>query len=116
MDKIHHGEPQHRALIDTLLPASRPPSPGFVLEAVRPRRPRRRDGSPLELASESTGGIAETQFARRGLRSVRGADTPLSTSMDGLDRPHAQRPPPEALQPQEPGAHEPAAATRAVAS
>jgi len=34
---------------------------------------------------ESTGSVGEDQFARRGLRSLRPIDTPLSTSpMDGL--------------------------------
>ncbi len=88
MDKIHRGEPQHRAAIDALLPRVEAAftGPSFW-------KPFARDAYATEIARlsswlQSTGRIVEDQFARRGLRGARGADMPLSTSpMDGLISP-----------------------------
>ena len=88
MDKIHHSEPEHRAAIDALLPRVEAAftGPSFWKPFVR-------DAYAAEIARlsswlQSTGRIVEDQFARRGLRAARGADTPLSTSpMDGLISP-----------------------------
>ncbi len=85
MDKIHRSEPQHRAAIDTLLSRVEAAftGPSFWKPFVR-------DAHAAEIARlsswlQSTGRIVEDQFTRRGLRSMRGPDMPLSTSpMDGL--------------------------------
>ena len=85
MDKIHRSEPQHRAAIDALLPRVEAAFSGLSFW-----RPFVRDAHAAEIGRlsswlESTGRIVEDQFARRGLRGSRGADTPLSTSpMDAL--------------------------------
>jgi len=85
MDKIHRSEPQHRAAVDALLPRVEAAFSGLSFW-----RPFVRDAHAAEIGRlsswlESTGRIVEDQFARRGLRGSRGADTPLSTSpMDAL--------------------------------
>ena len=88
MDKIHRSEPEHRASIDALLPRVEAAFTGASFW-----RPFVRDAHAAEIGRlsswlESTGRIVEDQFARRGLRSMRGPDMPLSTSpMDGLIMP-----------------------------
>jgi hypothetical protein len=85
MDKIHKSEPEHRAAIDAL-------SPRLEAAFTGPSfwKPFARDAYAAGIGRlsswlESTGRIVEDQFARRGLRSARPADMPLSTSpMDGL--------------------------------
>lgn len=78
-------EPEHRASIDALLPRVEAAFTGpafwrpFVCDAHAAEIARLSDW--LEGASR----VVEDQFRRRGLRSLRSADTPLSTSpMDGL--------------------------------
>ena len=88
MAKIHTSEPQHREAIDALRPRVEAAftGPAFWMPFVR-------DADATEIARlsgwlESTGRIVEDQFRRRGLRSLRPVDTPLSTSpMDGLIHP-----------------------------
>ena len=85
MDKIHKGEPEHRSAIDALRPRVEAAFTGASFW-----KPFVRDAHAAEIGRlsswlESTGRIVEDQFARRGLRSARGPDMPLSTSpMDGL--------------------------------
>jgi hypothetical protein len=78
-------EQQHRAAIDALLPRIEAAFTGpsfwqpFVRDAHAAEVPRLSDWL------EGTGRVVEDQFHRRGLRSQRPADMPLSTSpMDGL--------------------------------
>jgi len=97
MDKIHRSEPQHRPAIDALLPRVETAFTGpsfwkpFVRDAYAAGIAR------LSSWLDSTGRIVEDQFRRRGLRSLRPTDMPLSTSpMDGLIHPirdalHARR-------------------------
>jgi hypothetical protein len=88
MARIHTSEPQHRDAIDALLPRVEAAftGPAFWTPFVR-------DAHAAEIARVSdwlkgTGRIVEDQFRRRGLRSLRPADMPLSTSpMDGLIHP-----------------------------
>ena len=85
MDKIHKSEPEQRDAIEALRPRVEAAFTGASFW-----RPFVRDAHAAEIGRlsnwlESTGRIVEDQFARRGLRSARGAHTPLSTSpMDGL--------------------------------
>ena len=88
MEKIHRSEPQHRAAIDALLPRTQPAFTGltfwrpFVRDAHAAGIPRLSDWL------EGNGRIVAEQFARRGLRSQRPAEKPLSTSpLDGLTEP-----------------------------
>ena len=115
MDKIQRSEPEHRAAIDALAPRVEAAftGPSFW-------RPFVRDAQAAEIGRlsswlESTGRIVEDQFARRGLRATRGADMPLSTSHGRPGHAHPRRPSPPPLWPQEPGAHQPAAAAHAAA-
>ena len=88
MDKIQRSEPQHRAAIEVLAPRVEAAFTGASFW-----KPFLRDAHAAEIARlsswlQSTGAIVEEQFARRGLRSMRAPDTPLSTSpMDGLTTP-----------------------------
>ena len=87
MAKIRQ-EPEDRAAIDALLPRVEAGFTGpsfwkpFVRDALAAEIPR------LSEWLEGTGRVVEDQFRRRGLRSQRPADMPLSTSpMDGLIEP-----------------------------
>lgn len=85
MAKIRVGEPQHRAAIDALLPRVEAAFTGASFW-----KPFVRDAHAAEIARlsswlEGGGRVVEDQFRRRGLRGLRPADMPLSTSpMDGL--------------------------------
>ena len=89
MAKVHRKEPQHREAIDALLPRVEAAFTGpsfwapFVRDASRSRR------SPGSRAgSTATVGSSPSSSRRRGLRSLRPADMPLSTSpLDGLIEP-----------------------------
>jgi hypothetical protein len=84
MAKIRKDE-AHRATIDALLARVEAAftGPSFWKPFVRDARAA--EIGRLTSWLESTGRIVEDQFARRGLRSARGPDMPLSTSpMDGL--------------------------------
>ena len=88
MAKIHRSEPQHREPIDALLPRLEAAFTGpsfwapFVRDAQAAEIPR------LSGWLESNGRIVSDQFRRRGLRSLRPAEMPLSTSpLDGLVEP-----------------------------
>ena len=81
-------EPKHRASIEALLPRVEAAFTGpafwkpFVRDAHAAEVPRLSDWL------EGAGRVVEDQFHRRGLRSLRSGDTPLSTSpMDGLIAP-----------------------------
>jgi hypothetical protein len=85
--KLRTGE-EHRAAIDALLPRVEAAFTGpafwepFVRDALAADLPRLSDWL------EGSGRVVEDQFRRRGLRSQRPADMPLSTSpMDGLVEP-----------------------------
>jgi hypothetical protein len=88
MDKIARTEPQHREIIEALRPRV-----AIAFTGGSFWKPFARDAHATQIARlsswiESTGRIVEDQFARRGLRSSRPADMPLSTSpMDGLIHP-----------------------------
>lgn len=88
MAKITKNEPEHRAAIERLLPRVEAAFTGpsfwepFVRDAHAAGIPR------LSSWLEGTGQIVADQFRRRGLRSMRPADMPLTTSpMDGLVTP-----------------------------
>jgi hypothetical protein len=88
MAKVHRNEPQHREAIDALLPRVEAAFTGpsfwapFVRDAHAAEIPR------LSGWLEGNGRIVSEQFGRRGLRSLRPADMPLSTSpLDGLIEP-----------------------------
>lgn len=87
MAKIRKSD-EHRAAIDALLPRVEGAFTGpafwkpFVRDAHAAEIPRLTDWL------DGAGRIVADQFARRGLRSQRPADVPLSTSpMDGLIEP-----------------------------
>jgi hypothetical protein len=87
MAKIRQ-EPQHRAAIDALLPRVEAAFTGpsfwkpFVRDARAAEIPR------LQSWLDGAGRVVEDQFRRRGPRSLRPAEMPLSTSpMDGLIEP-----------------------------
>jgi hypothetical protein len=80
MGKLRAEEPQHREAIDELLPQVEAAftGPSFWAPFVQ-----RAHAAGIPRVSEwlnTTGRIVEEQFARRGPRSSRPADTPLSTS------------------------------------
>jgi hypothetical protein len=88
MAKIIKNEPEHRAAVERLLPRVEAAFTGpsfwepFVRDAHVADIPR------LSSWLEGTGRIVADQFRRRGLRSQRPADMPLTTSpMDGLTTP-----------------------------
>lgn len=87
MAKIRKSD-EHREAIDALLPRVEPAFAGPAFW-----QPFLRDAHAAEIARlsdwlDGAGRIVSEQFARRGLRSQRPADTPLSTSpMDGLIEP-----------------------------
>lgn len=88
MAKIHKTEPEHRAAIEQLQPRVEAAFTGasfwepFVRDAHAAGIPR------LSSWLDGTGRIVADQFRRRGLRSMRPADMPLTTSpMDGLVTP-----------------------------
>jgi hypothetical protein len=116
MAKIHNNEPKHRAAIDELLPrvqaAFTDPSfwEPFVGDADAAGIPR------LSSWLDGTGRVVAEQFRRRGLRSMRPADMPLTTSpMDGLLTPIRDALDPRRYAPKEPRTHQPAADARAPA-
>jgi len=88
MDKIYKSEPEQRPAIDALSPRLEAAFTGSSFW-----KPFVRDAHAVGIGRlsswlESTGRIVEDQFDRRGLRSMRPADSPLSTSpMDGLIAP-----------------------------
>jgi hypothetical protein len=88
MANIRRNEPEHREAIDLLLPRVEAAFTGpafwepFVRDAHAAAIPRLSDWL------EGTGRVVAEQFRRRGLRSLRPAEMPLSTSpMDGLVEP-----------------------------
>ena len=84
MAKIRKGD-EHRDAIDALLPRVEAAfsGPSFWKPFVRDARAA--DIPRLESWLDGAGRVVEDQFARRGLRSQRPADMPLTTSpMDGL--------------------------------
>jgi hypothetical protein len=87
MAKIRQSD-QHRAAIDALLPRVEAAfaGPSFWQPFVRDARAA---GIPrLSSWLDGAGRVVEDQFPRRGLRHLRPADMPLSTSpMDGLIEP-----------------------------
>jgi len=95
--KIHASEPQHREALDALIPRVKAAftGPSFWMPFVRDAHA----AGITRLSSwlENTGRIVEDQFRRRGPRSLRPVDMPLTTSpMDGLIAPirdalHARR-------------------------
>lgn len=92
MAKIRSDEPQHRAAIDAILPRVEAAFTGtsfwqpFVREAHQAGVPR------LDAWLVGTGQIVEAQFHRRGLRSNRPTNMPLSTSpMDAFIHPIRDR-------------------------
>lgn len=87
MAKIRMSD-EHRAAIDALLPRVEAAftGPSFWKPFVRDARAT--DIPRLESWLDGAGRIVEDQFRRRGLRSLRPAEMPLSTSpMDGLIEP-----------------------------
>jgi hypothetical protein len=88
MAKINKNEPEHRAAIEQLLPRVEAAFTGpafwepFVRDVHAAGIPR------LSSWLDGTGQIVAGQFRRRGLRSMRPVDMPLTTSpMDGLITP-----------------------------
>src|SRR5680860_1690271 len=88
MAKIRRDEPQHREAIDALLARVETAFTGpsfwapFLRDAHAAGIPRLSDWL------EGNGRVVSEQFGRRGLRSQRPADMPLSTSpLDGLVEP-----------------------------
>jgi hypothetical protein len=87
MAKIRNSD-EHRAAIDALLPRVEAAftGPSFWKPFVRDARAT--DIPRLQSWLDGAGRVVEDQFRRRGLRSLRPIDTPLSTSpMDGLIEP-----------------------------
>lgn len=87
MAKIRKSD-QHRAAIDALLPRVEAAfaGPSFWRPFVRDARAA--DIPRLHSWLDGAGRVVEDQFGRRGLRSLRPAEMPLSTSpMDGLIEP-----------------------------
>jgi hypothetical protein len=87
MAKIRKSD-EHRAAIDALLPRVEAAfaGPSFWKPFVRDARAA--DIPRLQSWLDGAGRVVEEQFRRRGLRSQRPADMPLSTSpMDGLIEP-----------------------------
>ena len=88
MKNIRAQQPQHKETIDELLPqvATAFTGPSFWAPFLE-----RAHAAGIARVSDwlnSTGRIVEDQFGRRGPRSTRGADTPLSTSpMDAFINP-----------------------------
>jgi hypothetical protein len=87
MAKIRTSE-EHRAAIDALLPRVEAAFTGPAFWAPFVRDAHAADIPRLSDWLEGAGRVVEDQFHRRGLRSLRAVDTPLSTSpMDGLIEP-----------------------------
>ncbi|MCA1680753.1 MAG: transposase [Actinobacteria bacterium] len=87
MAKIRQSD-EHRIAIDALLPRTEAAfaGPSFWQPFVRDARAA--DIPRLSNWLDGAGRVVEDQFRRRGLRHLRSADTPLSTSpMDGLIEP-----------------------------
>jgi hypothetical protein len=85
MDKIHKSEPEHRSALEALMPRVEAAFTGLSFWRPFVRDAHAAGIGRLSSWLESTGRIVEDQFARRGLRSTRPPDMPLSTSpMDGL--------------------------------
>jgi hypothetical protein len=80
MGKIRTDEPQHRGTIDELLANVEAAFTGPSFWAPFLERAYTAGISRLSEWLNSTGRIVEDQFRRRGPRSARLADTPLSTS------------------------------------
>ena len=80
MSKLRSEQPQHRDAIEKVLPDVEAAftGPAFWTAFVKPAH-----AAGISRVSEwlnTTGRVVEEQFGRRGLRSKRPADMPLSTS------------------------------------
>ena len=83
--KIHASEPQHRDALAALTPRVEAAFTGPSFWAPFVRDAHAAGITRLSSWLENTGRILEDQFRRRGLRSMRPVDMPLTTSpMDGL--------------------------------
>ncbi len=88
MGKIRIEEPQHREVIDELLADAEAAFTGPSFWAPFTERCHAAGVPRVSEWLNSTGRIVEDQFSRRGPRSSRPADTPLSTSpLDGFINP-----------------------------
>jgi len=84
MAKIRRSD-EHRGAIDELLPRVEAAFTGPAFWKPFARDAHAADIPRLSSWLEGAGRVVEDQFARRGLRSLRPVDMPLSTSpMDGL--------------------------------
>ena len=85
---IRAQQPQHKETIDELLPQVETAFTGPSFSAPFLERAHAAGIARVGDWLNSTGRIVEDQFGRRGPRSTRGADTPLSTSpMDAFINP-----------------------------
>jgi hypothetical protein len=80
MGKLRTEEPQHREAIDDLLPDVEAAFTGLAFWAPFLERAHAAGIPRVSEWLNTTGRIVEDQFRRRGPRSARPADTPLSTS------------------------------------
>jgi hypothetical protein len=88
MKKIRTQEPQHEVAIDALMPQVEAAFTGASFWGPFVERAHAAGITRLSDWLNSTGRIVEDQFRRRGLRSTRPADMPLSTSpMDAFIHP-----------------------------
>jgi hypothetical protein len=88
MAKIAKTEPTHRAAIERLLPRVEAAFTGAAFWEPFVRDAHAAGIARLSAWLDGTGRIVAEQFRRRGLRSMRPADMPLTTSpMDGLVTP-----------------------------
>ncbi len=88
MKNIRAQQPQHKETIDELLPQVETAFTGPSFWAPFLERAHAAGIARVSDWLNSTGRIVEDQFGRRGPRSTRGADTPLSTSpMDAFINP-----------------------------
>lgn len=88
MGKIRAEEPQHREAIDELLPDVEAAFTGPSFWAPFLKRCHAAGIPRLSEWLNTTGGIVAEQFGRRGSRSARRSDMPLSTSpMDAFTHP-----------------------------
>ena len=107
MGKLRTEEPQHRDAIDELLPDVEAAFTGPSFWAPFLERAHAAGIARVSEWLNTTGRIVEDQFRRRGQRSARPADTPLSTSpLDAFVNP-IRRDPATRVRAEEPRAHQP---------